>query len=65
MAKSVSLERVVQAYPPPIYSKMLKGYVNITGKSRSAAVSEMIENFFESLPEQDKKKYLEASKNSY
>ena len=65
MAKTVSKERVVQVYPQPIESQMLKGYVNITGKSKSMAVSEMIEQFFDSLPVEEKRKYLEASRNIY
>jgi hypothetical protein len=59
---SVTLKRTIKTYPDPIHYQYLKGYTIITGKSESKAVSEMIETFFETQSQEEKRRYLEASK---
>ena len=57
--KQYAKERQVNIYPNPYIHKLLRGFAFVNGKSKSKAVSEIMEKHFNSLSDEDKKKYLE------
>ena len=74
-AKSDALSREVQCYPSPKYFALVKGYAVLNQASRSETANLAIKCFFDSLPEDERKRYINAaqtyptkksvSKNSY
>ena len=50
--KSVAHSRRIDCYPPPKYHALLNGYAAKNELSKSEAVSEIMRNFFENMPEQ-------------
>ena len=57
--------RAVKTYPSPLYHRLIEGYAAYTGQSESSAVSDMVKKFFDSVHPEEKKRYLQHSKNSY
>lgn len=56
----------VVGYLPPRYAALLDGYVTFNdGESQSSCVAQMIKKFFDGMPEQERKRILSFSKNSY
>lgn len=60
---SSSHERKVKAYLTPKNDIFFDGYVKVEEVSRSEAVNIMIKYFFQSLTEDQRKKYLEQGKS--
>lgn len=62
---STAQSRGVKTYPSPLYHRLIEGYAAYTGQSESSAVSDMVKKFFDSVHPDEKKMYLQFSKNSY
>jgi hypothetical protein len=54
--KSVTLERAIMTYPPPLYCQYVRNYAEVRGKSESKIVSEAIKQYFDGMPESEKNK---------
>jgi hypothetical protein len=63
--KSVALQRRVQGYPPPRYHNLLLAKSKCDGLSESAIVTEAVKQYFDSMPEQERQRITQFSKNSY
>lgn len=58
MSKSVALNRKIEAYPKPVHYKLLLAEADLTGSSRSRIVTEAIEQYYDRMPEDEKRKLL-------
>lgn len=47
---SVSQERRIVCYPPPLYCRMFAAYVEVHGITESQAASQAIKNMIDGLP---------------
>jgi len=59
---STTQERKLQCYPPPKYDRLIRAYAKVNEISDSAAASEAIKCFIDSLPPDQKIKVINASK---
>ena len=64
-AKNNTIERGVKAYLPPLYHRYFQAYVKYIDESESRSATHMIKKFFDDMPQQEKQKILQLSKNSY
>jgi len=69
--KSIAQERRVVCYPPPKYHTLLDGYISSNEMKRSEALTEIMRNFFDKMPEAQKARCMNEgikinkSKHSY
>jgi hypothetical protein len=63
--KSVSLERRMQTYPPPKYHTLAVAFAKTNEMRESEAVSFIIKDFFDRMPESERQRILHLSKNTY
>jgi hypothetical protein len=54
----------VQAYPPPVYGKMIKGMARETGISQSEVVTRAVKAYFDSMPESERQNLLRSGSGS-
>jgi hypothetical protein len=56
----------VVGYLPPRYATLFDAYVKFNdGESESSCLQEMVKQFFNSMPEQQRQRIMNYSKNSY
>jgi hypothetical protein len=62
---TTSVNNGVKIYPTQFYHRLLMGYANYHDMSKSEAGCDMVKKFFDGLPDSEKQKFLNHSKNSY
>lgn len=62
MAKSVALDRKINAYPSPVNHKLLVAESELNGVSRSSIVDKALKLYYEGMPEVDRRKLLNELK---
>lgn len=63
--KSAAIERRVQGYPPPKYHGLTEAYAKVSGMAVSGVVTQAIKEFFDRMPEGERKRIINQSKHSY
>lgn len=63
--KSASLQRHVQAYPPPKYYRLVDAMSKCENISRSEVVNQAVKEYFDRMPEQDRQRILQQGSNHY
>jgi len=62
---SSSHERAIKAFPNPKYFNLVDSLSKSEGVSRSKVVSTAIKSYFDNMPDQEKERIVNNSKNSY
>lgn len=60
-----TLERRIQTYPPPKYFGLFIAYTSANEMTEAEAAAHMIRCFFDRMPEGEKIRIINCSKNSY
>lgn len=62
MSKSVSHTRKVSIYPSPVMHKLLLAESELTEISRSSIMTEALKQYYDRMPESEKRRLLETLK---
>lgn len=62
---STSLQRHIQAYPSPKYYLLVEAMSKANDISRSEVVNKALREYFDRMPEQERQRIVNVSKNSY
>lgn len=63
--KDISKQNIAKTTLSPFYKKLVKGYSLYKEQPESESIREIIKDFFNRVPEEQKNQYLHFSKNSY
>jgi hypothetical protein len=62
---STSLQRHIQAYPSPKYFLLVEAMSKADAISKSEVVNKALREYFDRMPEQERQRIVNVSKNSY
>ena len=63
--RSSALDRRVQFYPPPKYSELTRAYSKVNEMKDSEVAKIALKEFFDRMPEAERRRILTQSKHSY
>ena len=63
--KSAALQRHVQAYPPPKYFGLILAMAKCDAISKSEVINIAVKQYFDNLPQDEKTRIIQQSKNTY
>ena len=62
---STSLQRHIQAYPSPKYFLLVEAMSKTNAISKSEVVNRALREYFDRMPDQERQRIVNVSKNSY